>query len=65
MKRKLRELFGDVYYALDELMYSKLIDCETFRKLDELVKTPLSEIIDELNKNEKIQILGNLVNKIS
>ena len=55
MKRKLRELFSDVYYALDDLMYSQLISSETFRKLDDLVKTPLSEIIDELNKNEKNQ----------
>ena len=55
MKRKLRELFSEVYDALDELMYSRLIDCETFHKLDDLVKTPLSEIINELNKNKKIQ----------
>ena len=55
MKRKLRELFEDVYDALDELMYSRLIDCETFHKLDELVKLPLVEILYELeeNKNKK------------
>ena len=58
MERKLRELFADVYYALDDLMYSQLISSETFRKLDDLVKTPLSEIIDELNKNEKNKNFG-------
>ena len=52
MKRKLRELFEDVYDALDELMYSRLIDCETFHKLDELVKLPLVEILYELEKNK-------------
>ena len=58
MKRKLRELFADVYYALDDLMYSKFIDSETFRELDDLVKTPLSEIINKLNKNKKNQNSG-------
>ena len=58
MERKLRELFEDVYDALDELMYSRLISQETFRDLDELVKTPLSEIVDELNKNKKNQNFG-------
>ena len=52
MKRKLRELFEDVYDALDELMYSRLIDCETFHKLDESVKLPLVEILYELKKNK-------------
>ena len=51
MKRKLRELFDDVFTALDELMYSELISQETFRDLDELVKTPLTEIFNKLNKN--------------
>ena len=55
MKRKLRELFEDVYDALDELMYSRLIDCETFHKLDELVKLPLVEILYELEKKIKNQ----------
>ena len=58
MRRKLRELFSDVYDALDELMYSRLIDCETFRKLDELVKTPLAEIFHELHKNKKNKNFG-------
>ena len=52
MKRKLRELFGDVYDALDELMYSQLISSETFHKLDELVKSPLLDILYELEKNK-------------
>ena len=52
MKRKLRELFADVYDALDELMYSRLIDCETFHKLDELVKSPLVDILYELEENK-------------
>ena len=54
MKRKLLELFDDLYNALDDLMYSQLISTETFCKLDELVKTPLVEIFQELNKNKKI-----------
>lgn len=53
MERKLLELFDDLYNALDELMYSKFIDSETFRELDHLVKTPLSEIFDKLKKNKK------------
>ena len=52
MKRKLRELFDDVFTALDELMYSQLISSETFHKLDELVKLPLVEILYELEKNK-------------
>lgn len=48
MERKLLELFGDVFDALDELMYSKYIDCEKFRELDHLIKTPLHEIFNEL-----------------
>ena len=55
MKRKLLELFDDLYNALDELMYSQMISTETFIKLDESVKTPLVEIFQELNKNKKIQ----------
>ena len=53
MERKLLELFDDVYDALDELMYSRLIDSETFHKLDELVKSPLLDILYELEKNKK------------
>ena len=53
MKRKLRELFNDVYDALDDLMYSPMISAETFRKLDDSVKSPLLEIIDKLNKKRK------------
>ena len=52
MKRKLRELFSEVYVALDELMHSQLISSETFRKLDESVKSPLLDIIIELEKNK-------------
>ena len=55
MKRKLLELFEDVYDALDELMYSRLIDCETFHKLDELVKLPLVEILYELEENKNFR----------
>ena len=60
MRRKLRELFGDVYDALDELMYSELINQETFRDLDDFVKAPLCKILSEVeksnyNKNKKIQ----------
>ena len=60
MKRKLRELFDDVFTALDELMYSELISQETFRDLDDFVKTPLCKIHSEVeksnyNKNKKIQ----------
>ena len=50
MERKLRELFNNVYEALDELMWSPLISCDTFHKLDDLVKTPLLDILDELKK---------------
>ena len=52
MKRKLLELFDDVFNALDDLMYSKFIDIEKFRELDDSVKTPLVEIFNELNKNQ-------------
>ena len=58
MRMKLRELFEDVYDALDELMYSKLIDCETFHKLDVSVKSPLLDILYELEKNKKNQNSG-------
>ena len=52
MERKLRELFEEVYDALDELMYRGLISSETFHKLDELVKLPLVEILYELEENK-------------
>ena len=52
MKRKLRELFNDVYEALDELMYSKMISAETFRELDDSVKTPLLDILDKLKQDK-------------
>ena len=60
MKRKLRELFDDVFTALDELMYSELISQETFRDLDDFVKEPLCKIHHEVeksnyNKNKKIK----------
>ena len=54
MRIKLRELFNDVYEALDELMYSKLISNETFRELEASVKIPLLEILDKLeNQNSR------------
>lgn len=52
MKRKLRELFNDVYEALDELMCSPMISPETFRELDQSVKTPLLDILDKLRKGK-------------
>ena len=52
MRMKLRELFNDVYEALDKLMYSKLIDSETFHKLDMSVKSPLLDILYDLEKNQ-------------
>lgn len=52
MKRKLRELFNDVYEALDELMYSPMINPETFRELDQSVKTPLLDILDKLKQGK-------------
>ena len=52
MKRKLRELFNDVYEALDELMNSPMISAETFRELDQSVKTPLLDILDSLRKRK-------------
>lgn len=52
MKRKLRELFNDVYDALDELMYSPMINPETFRELDQSVKTPLLDILDKLKQGK-------------
>ena len=52
MKRKLRELFNDAYEALDELMYSPMISAETFRELDQSVKTPLLDILDKLKQGE-------------
>ena len=53
MKRKLRELFNDVYEALDELMYSQMISAETFRELDESVKSPLLDILYKLENKRK------------
>ena len=50
--RKLRELFNDVYEALDELMYSQMISAETFRELDESVKTPFLDILDKLKQGK-------------
>lgn len=52
MKQELLELFDNVYNALDELLYSQLISCETFRELDSKVKTPLAEIFHELAKED-------------
>ena len=52
MEKELLELFNDVYEALDELMYSPMISAETFRELDESVKTPLLDILDKLKKGE-------------
>lgn len=52
MEKELLELFNNVYEALDELMYSPLISCETFRELDDLVKTTLTEIKNKI-KNIK------------
>ena len=53
MERKLRELFNDVYEALDELMWSPLVSNDTFHKLDDLVKTPLLDILHELEDSGK------------
>ena len=52
MKRKLLELFNDVYEALDELIYSPMISAETFRELDQSVKTLLLEILDKLKQGK-------------
>ena len=52
MEKELLELFNNVYEALDELMYNQQISCETFHKLDELVKSPLVKIFYELGKNK-------------
>ena len=51
-EKELLELFNDVYEALDELMYSPMISAETFRELDESVKTPLLDILDKLKQGE-------------
>lgn len=48
MSKELLELFTNVYEALNELMYSQEISCESFRKLDHNVKTQLTEIFSEL-----------------
>ena len=50
MERELLELFNNVYEALDELMYSQLISLDRFHELDNSVKTPLTEIFNELEK---------------
>ena len=52
MKIKLRELFNDVYEALEELMSSPMISAETFRELDESVKTPFLDILDKLKQGK-------------
>ena len=51
MEKELLELFNNVYEALDELMYNQKISCDRFHELDSLVKTPLTEIFNKLNKN--------------
>lgn len=45
-------MFNEVYEALDELMYSQMISAETFRELDQSVKTPLLDILDKLRKGK-------------
>ena len=52
MEKELLELLNDVYETLDELMYDPMIDAETFRELDQSVKTPLLDILDELKKRK-------------
>ena len=52
MEKELLELFVDAYEALDELMYSKMISAETFRELDQSVKTPLLDILDKLKQGK-------------
>lgn len=52
MEKELRELFNDVYEALDDLMYSPMISAETFRELDQSVKTPLLDILDKLKQGK-------------
>ena len=44
---------NDVYEALDELMYSQMISAETFRELDESVKSPLLDILYKLENKRK------------
>ena len=51
MEKEWLELFNNVYEALDELMYNQQISCDRFHELDTLVKTPLIEIFNKLNKN--------------
>lgn len=53
MKRKLRDLFEDLYEALDELMYCRMISAETFHELDEFVKAPFLDIYHKLEKKRK------------
>ena len=52
MEKELLELFVDAYEALDELMYSPMISAETFRELDQSVKTPLLDILDKLKQGK-------------
>ena len=53
MEKELLELFNDVYEALDELMSSPMIGAETFRELDDSVKSPLLDIINKLENKRK------------
>ena len=52
MKKELLELFVDAYEALDDLMYSQMISPETFRELDQSVKTPFLDILDKLKQGK-------------
>lgn len=52
MEKELLELFTNVYEALDDLMYSPMINPETFRELDQSVKTPLLDILDKLKQGK-------------
>ena len=52
MEKELLELFVNAYEALDELMYSQMISAETFRELDDSVKTPLLDILDKLKQGK-------------
>ena len=53
MKRKLRELFEDLYEDLDELMYCRMISAETFHELDESVKAPFLDIYYKLLEKKR------------
>ena len=52
MEKELLELFVDAYEALDELMSNPMISAETFRELDQSVKTPLLGILDKLKQGK-------------